>query len=149
MLSSPLLILSDEPTTGLDSSQAHKVVKKLKEVAVSNRIPSVVTLHAPRGSVYNVLTDVLLLAPGGEPVYIGPAKEACAYFNKLGFKCRKDGNVAEFLIDLVSVDVEEEEIMKKDLERIDILTEVSLPYCCDEHFVTSTSLLTTPPPPHV
>lgn len=39
MLSSPLLILSDEPTTGLDSSQAHKVVKKLREVAVENRIP--------------------------------------------------------------------------------------------------------------
>lgn len=50
-------------------------------------------------------------------MYIGPTSEACSYFSKLGFKCKKEGNVAEFLIDLVSVDVEEEEIMKKDLER--------------------------------
>ena len=140
MLGDVKVILADEPTTGLDAAQAHKVVKKvslgvaslgstpshlpftfssqISEIAKQQRIPCCMTLHAPRGSVYDLLDDVFLLGPGGKPIYLGQASKACAYFAKRGFKCPSNTNIAEFLIDLVSVDTEDEEQAQRDLDRI-------------------------------
>ena len=121
MLGDVKVILADEPTTGLDASQAHKVVRKISEIAKQRGVPCCMTLHAPRGSVYDLLDDVFLLGPGGKPIYLGPASKACAYFAKRGFKCPSNTNIAEFLIDLVSVDTEDEEQAQRDLDRIDSL----------------------------
>ena len=121
MLGDVKVILADEPTTGLDAAQAHKVVKKISEIAKQRRIPCCMTLHAPRGSVYELLDDVFLLGPGGKPIYLGPASKACAYFAKQGFKCPSNTNIAEFLIDLISIDTEDEVQAQKDLDRIDAL----------------------------
>ena len=75
-------------------------------------------MHAPRGSVYDLLDDVFLLAPNGLPIFIGPASSACAYFERLGHLCPPNSNIAEFLIDLVSVDTEDHEQASADQARI-------------------------------
>ena len=122
MMSSDVkVILADEPTTGLDASQAQKVVKKISSIAKQKGIAAVMALHAPRGSIYELLDDIMLLAPNGRPIYIGEAKSACGYFAKLGYKCPSNTNVAEFLIDLVSVDTEDEEQAIADKNRINEL----------------------------
>lgn len=116
-IGSKSVILADEPTTGLDSSQAGKVVKLIKDLAKARGVAAVMTLHAPRHSVYKMLDHVMLLGPRGVTVYTGPTAQVEAYFAKLGYKC-EERNVAEFLIDLVSVDTEDEEQRVKDVERI-------------------------------
>jgi len=118
MIGDVKVILADEPTTGLDASQAQKVVKKIADIAKSKGITAILALHAPRGSIYELLDDVFLLAPNGLPIFIGPASSACAYFAKLGHKCPLNSNIAEFLIDLVSVDTEDDDQANTDLARI-------------------------------
>ncbi|GMI26040.1 hypothetical protein TrCOL_g4617 [Triparma columacea] len=118
MIGDVKVILADEPTTGLDSSQAQKVVHKIADIAKTKGITAILALHAPRGSIYELLDDVFLLAPNGIPIFIGPAASACQYFARLGHKCPPNSNIAEFLIDLVSVDTEDEEQATTDLARI-------------------------------
>ena len=71
----PRALLADEPTTGLDAFQAERVVKLLRSLAASRGCAAVATLHQPRGSIWRELDDVMLLAPGGHVIYLGPRTE--------------------------------------------------------------------------
>jgi len=69
LLTSPTLLVLDEPTSGLDPALDRQVMEMLKELAQGGRIVVVVT----HSLAYLHLTNqVLLLAPGGLPSYLGP-----------------------------------------------------------------------------
>lgn len=59
-------------------------------------------IHQPRYSVFTTFTHVLLLAPGGKQVYLGPTKTVHEYFIRLGFEFKIGENVADWIIDIVS-----------------------------------------------
>jgi len=70
LLTSPTLLVLDEPTTGLDPALDRQVMELLRKLAEGGRIVIVVT-HSLE---YLHLADqVLLVAPGGLPVYLGPS----------------------------------------------------------------------------
>lgn len=113
------VLLADEPTTGLDAFQAARVVGLLQQLSVMRKCATIVTLHQPRASIWRMLDDVLLLAPGGHVVYCGPTQDILPHFDACGHRCPREGiNPAEFLIDLVSVNSEELESAAKDRERV-------------------------------
>lgn len=115
-------LLADEPTTGLDSFQAARVVALLRELAVSRRCATVATLHQPRASIWRTVDDVMLVGPGGRVIFCGPSEDVRAYFEALGYPCPTEGvNPSEFLIDLVSVNTEDAEHAALDQARIDSL----------------------------
>lgn len=102
--SDKVLLLADEPTTGLDSSMSVQVLKLIKRLCRQQDIPCLVSLHQPRSLIWNALLDqVILLAPHGRVVYHGRKDEAVAYFAALGYPCPPATNPAEFLVDLVSL----------------------------------------------
>ena len=69
LLTSPTMLVLDEPTTGLDPALDKQVMELLRQLAEDGRIVILVT-HSLE---YLNLTDqVLLLGPGGRPVYLGP-----------------------------------------------------------------------------
>ena len=69
LLTSPTLLVLDEPTSGLDPALDRQVMELLQTIAQAGRIVIVVT----HSLAYLHLTDqVLLLAPGGLPSYVGP-----------------------------------------------------------------------------
>ena len=103
--SSGLIVLVDEPTSGLDAFQADKMVDKLVELAERENACVVCTLHQPRSASFAKVHDVLLLASGGRTAYHGPSDGVVKYFSDIGYQCPEHFNPAEFLIDLVSVDV--------------------------------------------
>ena len=76
----------DEPTTGLDSTTSIDVTRVLRSIA-SLQVSVVAVLHQPRQEIFNLLDDLLLLAPGGKTVYFGPAKNTLNYFTKIGYPC--------------------------------------------------------------
>jgi len=77
LLTSPTLLVLDEPTSGLDPALDRQVMEMLKELARGGRIVVVVT----HSLAYLGLTDqVLLLAPGGLPSYLGPPTGIKAIF---------------------------------------------------------------------
>lgn len=124
LLSKPKLLIADEPTSGLDSYQALSVVSKIKKSVVDRGIVGVATLHQPRSSIYALIDDLLLLAPGGQVVFHGPRQEALSYFSRRGFPCPSNTNPAEHMIDLVSVDYTSSEATKESEARIKHLTEL-------------------------
>ncbi|GAB5361987.1 hypothetical protein AAMO2058_000759500 [Amorphochlora amoebiformis] len=121
LLGNPKILIADEPTTGLDSYQAQHVVRLLKRVAVQKNIPVTVTLHQPRSSVWNMLDDVLILTPNGKPAYHGTKDGALKYFSRLGYRCPVFMNPSEYLIDIVSADLENPSKKIEGLHRIETL----------------------------
>ncbi|QDZ25382.1 ABC-2 type transporter [Chloropicon primus] len=118
------VLIADEPTTGLDSFQADKVVSQLTGLAHDRSAMVLMCIHQPRSAIYEKLDDVLLLAPGGRTCFMGPAREAVAHFGRLGFVCKQNFNPAEFLVDLVSIDTSSEEAERKSWKRVEHLSEV-------------------------
>lgn len=114
----PALLVADEPTTSLDSHQAMRVVRLVREAASARAIPAVATLHQPRSSIWAHLDDVLILAPHGRVVYHGPRAKALAYFAKRCHPCPSHTNPAEHIIDLVSIDFDSPVSARDDERRI-------------------------------
>ena len=83
-------------------------MRLLRNLAQDHQFPAVLTLHQPRATIWAMLDDVMLIAPGGKVVYHGPTSQAVDYFDGLGYPCPEHTNVAEHLIDLVSVDHEDQ-----------------------------------------
>ncbi len=129
LMTEPKIFLADEPTTGLDSSQAGKVVNLISKLAKERNIPSICTLHQPRSSIWKMLDEFILLAPGGKMCYAGNRNDATAYFKEIGYECPHDTNPAEWFIDLVSVDSDDAEQGMKDIARINFLHHRFLESC--------------------
>ncbi|OLP81899.1 ABC transporter G family member 4 [Symbiodinium microadriaticum] len=79
-------LLADEPTTGLDTFQAADMVQLLGELGKARRCATILTIHQPRSSVWSMIEDVLLLAPGGQSIFCGPTEEAIAHLEGLTFR---------------------------------------------------------------
>ncbi|MGA1354986.1 MAG: ABC transporter permease, partial [Candidatus Limnocylindrus sp.] len=119
LMGEPLLLLADEPTTGLDASQSAHVVQLLRNLAIERQVPVVASLHQPRSSIWGLLDDLLLLGPAGVVIYHGAGGDAAlSYFETLGYECPGQTNPAEFLIDLVSVDHDAPDGGEADKQRV-------------------------------
>lgn len=121
LITSPRLFIGDEPTTGVDSSQAEKVVALIAKLAKERNIPAICSLHQPSSKLWRMLDNFILLGPGGRVCYMGKRTDAAKYFDELGYKCPIETNPAEFYIDLVTVDTEDPIKAVNDLERIERL----------------------------
>lgn len=121
LLSEPRVFLADEPSTGLDSAQAEKVVKLIKKLSIERGIPSICSLHQPKTAIWDTLDYFILLAPGGKMCYAGKRDAATSYFEDLGYKCPLQTNPAEYLIDLVTIDTDDPTQSALDEARINSL----------------------------
>ena len=72
LLTSPSLLVLDEPTTGLDPALDRTVMEMLRRLADAGRVIVVVT-HSL--TFLDVCDQVLLLAPGGKTAFCGPPEE--------------------------------------------------------------------------
>ena len=114
----PNLFLADEPTSGIDSKMSENVMTAIASLARERDIPCLCTLHQPRSSIWHMLDSVILMAPGGWVCYTGSRKNVLDFFSSLGYMCPGQTNPAEFLIDLVSIDPEDNLQAERDVERI-------------------------------
>jgi len=62
----------DEPTTGLDSTNAAKVVDILSGLG-KNGVTVLLSIHQPRPDIFRLLDRVLVLSGSGSVVYSGPS----------------------------------------------------------------------------
>jgi len=72
LLTSPSLLILDEPTTGLDPALDQQVMAMLRQLADAGRVVVVVTHSLAH---LDVCDQVLLLAPGGRTAFCGPPRE--------------------------------------------------------------------------
>ncbi|KAH7029318.1 P-loop containing nucleoside triphosphate hydrolase protein [Microdochium trichocladiopsis] len=107
ILTDPRVLLLDEPTSGLDAFTAASIMEVLHGLANEGRT-LILTIHQARSDLFTHFGNVLLLARGGQPAYAGPAKNMLAYFASHGYHCPEHTNPADYALDLITVDLQEE-----------------------------------------
>jgi len=99
LLTDPTLIFLDEPTSGLDTSSAINLLQILKGMA-SFGYCIVASIHQPSSQMFE-LFDKLLFLVEGRNIYFGKANEAIDYFSRIGLKCERFYNPADFMMGLI------------------------------------------------
>ncbi|KAI9869134.1 MAG: hypothetical protein M1813_002958 [Trichoglossum hirsutum] len=108
ILTDPKVLLLDEPTSGLDAFTATSVIDVLKALAGEGRT-IIMTIHQARSDVFKSFHNVLLLARGGSLVYSGEGQAMLPHFETLGFECPRTTNPADFVLDLITVDLQRQD----------------------------------------
>ncbi|EGE80497.2 ATPase [Blastomyces dermatitidis ATCC 18188] len=106
ILTDPKILLLDEPTSGLDAFTATSIIEVLQGLAAEGRT-LILTIHQSRSDIFRHFHNILLLSRGGHPVYAGKGADMLSYFGQLGFPCPKTTNPADFVLDLITVDLQE------------------------------------------
>lgn len=108
LLTDPPVLLLDEPTSGLDSFTSFKILEVLSNISKKPGKTVILTIHQPRAEVFQQLGNILLLAKGGRIAFNGSPHEMIGYFSRLGFECPPLTNVADYFLDLISVNTQNE-----------------------------------------
>ncbi|KAF7169250.1 hypothetical protein CNMCM5623_002068 [Aspergillus felis] len=117
ILTDPKVLLLDEPSSGLDAFTATSIIEVLKALAAEGRT-LIMTIHQSRSDLFQHFSSVLLLARGGYPVYAGEGEKMLPYFRSLGYECPKTTNPADFVLDLITVDLQQEDREALTRERV-------------------------------
>lgn len=86
----------DNSTRGLDASTALEYVQSIRALTNMANVSTSVALYQAGESLFE-LFDKVLLIDGGECCYFGPADQAAAYFEGLGFRRKPRWTTADFL----------------------------------------------------
>ncbi|RFU29844.1 hypothetical protein B7463_g6488, partial [Scytalidium lignicola] len=86
----------DNSTRGLDASTALDYANSLRIMTDIGNRTTLVTLYQAGEGIYQLMDKVLVIDEG-RMVYQGPAKEAKAYFESLGYYCPDRQTTADFL----------------------------------------------------
>lgn len=117
ILTNPKVLLLDEPTSGLDAFTAMSIIEVLKGLAAEGRT-LIMTIHQSRSDLFSHFSQVLLLARGGYPVYAGPGQQMLPHFAAQGHDCPQTTNPADFVLDLITVDLQQEDREALTRERV-------------------------------
>lgn len=96
MVINPAILLLDEPTTGLDSAEALKVVYTLRGLSRQGRTV-VAAIHQPGTEVFNLFDDVIILCRG-RIAYAGSVSKMVDYFACHGYQCPRYVNPSDFVM---------------------------------------------------
>lgn len=81
LLFEPLVLVCDEPTSGLSSFDAEQIIELLHEQRRQNRIV-IITVHQPNAYIFKKFSKVLLMDNGGKEVFFGSPTQAFSYFEE-------------------------------------------------------------------
>ena len=99
----PSILFLDEPTSGVDSASAVRMMSFLQKVAAEQNVAVVCTIHQPPASVFAGFDNTMVLSMG-RIAYFGKAKKMGQYLSSIGQSPPADTNPAEFILDLVNKD---------------------------------------------
>jgi ABC-type multidrug transport system ATPase subunit len=82
LLREPSILIVDEPTSGLSSSDSEIVMFLLKEQSNQGRMV-IVNIHQPSSDIFKQFDKLLILDRGGYPVYYGHPIDGVIYFKTI------------------------------------------------------------------
>jgi ABC-type multidrug transport system ATPase subunit len=103
LLTQPAVLFCDEPTTGLDSYNAQKLVETLQDLAERRNTAILCTIHQPSSQLFAMFDQVLLLTEG-RVAFFGDPDDAIEFFAEQGYKCPANYNPADYLIGVLSTE---------------------------------------------
>nr|QHN70710.1 scarlet [Limenitis arthemis astyanax] len=101
LLIDPGLLFCDEPTTGLDSSSAQKLMTLLRASAVQGKTV-ICTIHQPSSELMALFDNLVLLAEG-RIAFAGSASAALNFFESLGYQCPITYNPTDYFIKVLAL----------------------------------------------
>ncbi|XP_037089077.1 protein scarlet-like isoform X2 [Pollicipes pollicipes] len=101
ILTDPPLLFCDEPTTGLDSYNAERIVSMLKEMAFRGKT-ILCTIHQPSSNLFSMFDQLMFLCEG-RLAYMGSASSAAKFFASMNLVCPATYNAADFYINCLAV----------------------------------------------
>ena len=120
----PLLLFLDEPTSGLDSTTSVSLCQALRRIAFAG-VTVVATIHQPRAEIFEAIQNLCLLARGGKLMYCGEIPRVEDYFKRCHYTCPSRTNVADYMMDVVSGEVNNDKGIKPPREKVeDTLQEI-------------------------
>jgi ABC-type multidrug transport system ATPase subunit len=118
ILTDPKVLLLDEPTSGLDTFTATSVVDVLKTLAEEGRT-IIMTIHQARSDLFKSFHNILLLSRGGSAAYSGSGRNMLPHFRSLGFECPRTTNPADFVLDLITIDLQQQDRETASREKVE------------------------------
>lgn len=110
MLFEPTVLICDEPTSGLSSSDTEQIIDLLKNLTTQGKIV-IITIHQPNSLIFKKFNKVLLMDNGGREVFFGSTDEVFEYFDqevkhltvrKTEILQKRDMLMPDFFYDLIS-----------------------------------------------
>ncbi|KAM3961772.1 scarlet [Aphomia sociella] len=101
LLTDPSLLFCDEPTTGLDSSSAQKLISLLRASAAQGKTV-ICTIHQPSSELM-ALFDKLVLLAEGRVAFAGDFSGALNFFESLGYHCPLTYNPIDYFIKVLAL----------------------------------------------
>lgn len=101
MINLPKLLFADEPTTGLDSYNAHQIINLLKTVSQATGTPVLCSIHQPMPETFALFDKIILLAEG-HLMFSGAPGDAVKFYKSCGFEEDKFMSHAEFIVNCIS-----------------------------------------------
>ncbi|XP_030764169.1 ABC transporter G family member 36-like [Sitophilus oryzae] len=96
LLNDPPILFCDEPTTGLDSYSAQKLVRIMSRMSTMGKT-ILCTIHQPSSEVFELFTQLILVTEG-RIAYMGGRSTATEFFENMGFACPSSYSPADFFI---------------------------------------------------
>lgn len=95
LIREPKILLVDEPTSGLSSSDSESVMKILKDIALQGKLV-IVNIHQPSSEIYKLFDSLIFIDKGGIPIYWGNPTEAIIHFKTLTNRLDKNTHGCEY-----------------------------------------------------
>lgn len=79
LMREPAILLVDEPTSGLSSTDSEMVMRLLKQQTLKGKLV-IVNIHQPSSDIFKMFDKLWILDRGGFPIYTGNPIDAIVYF---------------------------------------------------------------------
>eukprot|EP01025_Chloroclados_australasicus_P046535 TRINITY_DN5130_c0_g2_i1.p2 TRINITY_DN5130_c0_g2~~TRINITY_DN5130_c0_g2_i1.p2 ORF type:complete len:738 (-),score=67.81 TRINITY_DN5130_c0_g2_i1:1071-3251(-) len=100
LCSDPKLLIMDEPTSGLSSSDALFLMENVSNIALEQHVSVMMTIHQPRQQIFDQFANILLLTDG-EVVYFGSPRVVRLYFEQF-YRIDEQVATADAVIDILT-----------------------------------------------
>lgn len=98
-------LFMDEITNGLDISTTFKIVACLQQLAHISDATILISLLQPSPETFDLFDDIIIMAEG-KTMYHGPRKSVLEFFEGCGFKCPERKAVADFLQEVLALQLQ-------------------------------------------
>jgi ABC-type multidrug transport system ATPase subunit len=108
LMREPSILLIDEPTSGLSSSDSRNIINLLREQTLKGKLV-IANVHQPSSEIFKLFDQLIVLDTGGYPVYTGDPMDGIVYFKTIDQQvdahekeCPLCGNInPEIILDII------------------------------------------------